>query len=119
MSASQGPNGTRLAERQQSRLFTYSENLALGELSLLDEYTELRHILVQPLGELVTGQRGAIALECLAQGRYQVRGFICGFCLRLRLGRGHGEHDEGTTDAGCGRLSGRPQDSHVCCVSDF
>ena len=93
---------TELDSRSGSNrdLFTYSENLALGELSLLDEYTELRHILVQPLGELVAGQRGTIALECLAQGGYQVCGFIGGFCFRLRLGRGHGDHGEGTTDAG-------------------
>lgn len=50
--------------------FTYSENLALRELPLLDEYTKLCHILVQPLGELITRQGRTIALERLAQGRY-------------------------------------------------
>jgi hypothetical protein len=79
-------------------LVTYSEYLALGELPLLHEYTELGHVLVEPLRKLIAGEWGAVlALECFSQGRNDVCGFVGGLGFGLRLGGGHGDENEGLT----------------------
>lgn len=93
-------------EWSQPTPVTYSEYLTLGELSILHEQTKLGHVLVEPLCELIAGQRGTVlALERFSQGRNDVCGFIGGLSFYLRLGGGHGEEGamRRVDGMGCGR----------------